>query len=47
MHTAGVTTGVVHDAKVMDELIREDDQAVYADKAYANEAKQRRACCGR
>ena len=41
MHTAGVTTGKVHDAKVMDRLIREDDEAVYGDKAYASEAKKR------
>jgi hypothetical protein len=45
VHTAGVTTGKVHDAKVMDFLIREDDEAVYGDKAYASEAKKRR--CGR
>jgi len=32
VHTAGVTTGKVHDAKVMDNLIREDDRAVFADK---------------
>ena len=32
VHTAGVTTGKVHDAKVMDRLIREDDTAVYGDK---------------
>src|SRR5262245_38686144 len=29
VHTAGVTTGKVHDAKVMANLIREDDTAVY------------------
>ena len=43
VHTAGVTTGKVHDAKVMDRLIREDDEAVYGDKAYASEAKKRAA----
>ena len=43
VHTAGVTTGSVHDAKVMDNLIREDDRAVYGDKGYANERKQRQA----
>ena len=32
VHTVGVTTGSVHDAKVMDNLIREDDRAVYGDK---------------
>src|SRR3954471_20202396 len=28
VHTAGVTSGNVHDAKVMDRLVREDDTAV-------------------
>ena len=40
VHTAGVTTGKVHDAKVMDNLIREDDTAVYGDKGYASDAKK-------
>jgi transposase, IS5 family len=43
VHTAGVTTGSVHDAKVMDNLIREDDRAVFADKGYVNEKKKRLA----
>jgi len=43
VHTAGVTTGSVHDAKVMDNLIREDDRAVFADKGYVNEKKKRAA----
>ena len=43
VHTAGVTTGKVHDAKVMDRLIREDDVAVHGDKGYANDAKKRAA----
>jgi IS5 family transposase len=43
VHTAGVTTGKVHDAKVMDRLIREDDAAVYGDKGYACDAKKRAA----
>ena len=43
VHTAGVTTGSVHDAKVMDNLIREDDRAVYGDKAYACGWKKRAA----
>ena len=50
VHTVGVTTGSVHDAKMMDHLIREDDRAVYGDKGYANDRKQRRrkqrAFCG-
>ena len=47
VHTAGVTTGSVHDARVMDNLIREDDTAVYGDKGYASDAKQRAAEVGR
>jgi transposase, IS5 family len=43
VHTAGVTTGKVHDAKVMDRLIREDDAAVYGDKGYASDAKKHAA----
>jgi IS5 family transposase len=43
VHTAGVTTGSVHDAKVMYNLIREDDRAVYGDRGYANDLKQRLA----
>jgi len=43
VHTAGVTTGKVHDAKVMDNLIREDDRAVYGDKGYVNNKKRRAA----
>jgi IS5 family transposase len=43
VHTAGVTTGKVHDAKVMDNLIRENDRAVFADKGYVNEKKKRAA----
>jgi IS5 family transposase len=37
VHTTGTTTGSVHDAKVMDRLIREDDRAVFGDKGYVNE----------
>ena len=43
VHTAGVTTGKVHDAKVMVDLIREDDSAVYGDKGYASDEKKRAA----
>ena len=43
VHTAGVTSGNVHDAKVMDCLIRDDDTAVYGDKGYASDAKKRAA----
>ena len=43
VHTAGVTTGRVHDAKVMHRLIREDDVAVYGDRGYASDARKRAA----
>jgi IS5 family transposase len=43
VHTAGVTTGKTHDARVMDNLIREDDRAVFGDKGYVNEHKKRAA----
>src|SRR6478672_5187094 len=43
VHTAGVNTGSVHDAKVTDNRVREDDRAVYGDKGYANDRKQRQA----
>ena len=43
VHTAGVTTGSVRDAKVMHRLIREDDRAVYGDKGYASTARKRAA----
>ena len=51
VHTAGVTSGNVHDAKVMDRLIRDDDTAVYGDKATPamrrSAPRRRRACSGR
>jgi IS5 family transposase len=43
VHTAGVTTGKVHDANAFANLIREDDTAVYGDKGYASEVKKRAA----
>src|SRR5882757_7769283 len=43
VHSAGVTSGNVHDAKLMDRLIRDDDTAVYGDKGYASDAKKRAA----
>jgi transposase, IS5 family len=42
-----VTSGNVHDAKLMDRLIRDDDTAVYGDKGYASGAKKRVAIGGR
>ena len=38
-----MTSGNVHDAKLMDRLIRDDDTAVYGDKGYASDAKERAA----
>jgi IS5 family transposase len=43
VHTAGVTSGSVHDATVMDRLIRADDTAVYGDKGYSSGARRRAA----
>ena len=43
VHVVGNTTGSVHDAKVMDELIREDDKVVFGDKGYVNEKKKKKA----
>jgi len=43
VHTVGVTSGSVHDAKVMDRLIRDDDAAVYGDKGYASGPRKRAA----
>lgn len=37
IHTVGVTTAKTHDAKVIDQLIREDDRAIFGDKGYVNE----------
>jgi len=42
VHTAGVTSGNVHDAKLMDRLIRDDDTAVYGDKGYASGREEAR-----
>lgn len=36
VHTVGATTGSVHEAKVMDNLIREDDRPMYVNRGYAN-----------
>src|SRR4029078_11909501 len=43
VHTAGVTSGNVHDAQVMAGVVREDDPAMYGDKGYANYTKKRAA----
>jgi len=38
-----VTTGKTHDAKVGDNLIRDDDKAVFGDKGYVSDKKKRAA----
>ena len=38
-----MTSGNVHDAKLMDRLSHDDDTAVYGDKGYASGAKKRAA----
>jgi transposase, IS5 family len=43
VHTAEVTTGKVHDVKVMDRLMRADDTVVYGDKGYVSEDRRRAA----
>jgi Transposase and inactivated derivatives, IS5 family len=43
VHTAGVTTGSVHDAKAIDKLLREDDRAIFGDKGYFNDRLKRLA----
>ena len=41
-HTIVVTDASVHDSRVMDELLHGEEKAVYGDKAYASEERQRR-----
>jgi IS5 family transposase len=40
-HSAVVTTAKVHDSQVMAELLHGDEQTIYGDHAYINEAKQK------
>jgi IS5 family transposase len=51
VHTAGVTSGNVHDAKVMVRLIRDYDAVVYGDRATPatrrSALRRQRACSGR
>ncbi len=37
IHTVGVTTAKTHDAKVTDQLIRDDDKAIFGDKGYVSD----------
>jgi len=41
VHTVKTTTGKVHDAKLTDELIREDDQVIFGDKGYVSDKRKR------
>ena len=43
VHTVGATTAKVHDAKVVEELIREEDRAIFADKGYFSDKYKRMA----
>ena len=43
VHTVGGSTGSVHDAKVIEHLIREDDKAVFGDAGYVNEKLKEKA----
>ena len=43
VHTVETTTGKVHDAKMIDALIRKDDCAVFADKGYVSDVRKRAA----
>src|ERR1700761_7343635 len=43
VHTAGVTSGNVHDTTGMDRFIREGGTAVYGDKGYANDSRKQAA----
>jgi IS5 family transposase len=43
VHAAAVTTGSVHDTRMMDDLIRPDDCMVFGDKGYAGDRKKRAA----
>lgn len=43
VHHVKVTDASVHDSKVMDDLLHGEEQSIYGDKAYANEAKAAKA----
>jgi len=43
VHSATATTGKVHDAKMTDRLIRDDDRAVFGDKGYVSDKRKRAA----
>jgi len=41
VHSVVVTSAAVHDSKVMGDLLHGDEKAVYGDKAYAGEDRQK------
>jgi IS5 family transposase len=43
VHTVKTTTAKVHDARMTDDLIREDDRAIFADKGYVSDKRKRAA----
>ncbi len=43
VHTVKTTTGKVHDAKLTDDLIREDDRVIFGDKGYVSDKRKRAA----
>jgi IS5 family transposase len=43
VHTVKTTTAKVHDARMIDDLIRKDDRAVFGDKGYVSDKRKRAA----
>lgn len=43
VHTVETTTASVHDAKMTDDLIRDDDRVVFGDKGYVSDKRKRAA----
>jgi len=46
VHTVKTTTAKVHDAKLTDDLIREDDTVIFGDKGYVSDKRKRAARMG-
>ena len=43
VHTVETSTGKVHDAKLTNDLIREDDRAVFGDRGYVSDQRKKQA----
>ena len=43
IHSVAVTDASVHDSQIMDDCLHGEEQAIYGDKAYANEARKQAA----